>query len=65
MAQWVLSCLQCSAELTHSQIYVDNASDPFTLFSKPELPAGGLKMACPSCKQISIYLRHQLTYSAS
>jgi hypothetical protein len=67
MPQWVLTCPDCSSELTHSQIYVDDSCirDPFTAFSKPELPDGGLKMACPNCQKTSIYLRHQLTYRAS
>jgi len=67
MPQWVFNCPQCNTELTHSQIYVGdhNPRDPFTVFSKPELPDGGLKLACPNCHKTSIYLRHQLTYRAS
>jgi len=65
MPQWAFHCPQCNTELTHSQIYVSSIREPFTFLSKPELPDGGLKLACPNCQKTSVYLRHQLTYRGS
>jgi hypothetical protein len=39
--------------------------DPFASFSdKPELPASGVNLECPNCKEVSVYKRYQLTYRA-
>jgi hypothetical protein len=40
--------------------------DIFTEFTtKPEFPKDGLSMPCPSCKEVSVYQRHQLIYRAT
>jgi len=67
MARWVFDCPICREELTHSQIFIDNSTvrDPVMFAIRPEMPARGMRVACPNCKNISVFYRHQLTYRAS
>lgn len=68
MARWVLYCVQCGAEFTHSHVKETTSSlvDPFTpKVTKPEFPEGGLSLACPTCRSTSAYQRHQLIYRAN
>ena len=69
MPRWVLNCLTCNKEFTHSEIDTERRKsllDPFAWFGdKPEIPAAGVSLECPHCKNVSVYRRYQLTYRAS
>jgi len=63
MPRWVLSCAECNAEFTHTEIAGIQTSsfDLFTgLLAKPEFPVEGLQLECPNCKKRSLYQRYQL-----
>jgi hypothetical protein len=58
--RWTLFCADCKKEFTHSEIA--DAEDPFIAWkaTKPEFPAGGLRLECPSCTKASVYQRNEL-----
>ena len=63
MARWVFNCPECQRDLPHCEISADVRIDSFLGFvAKPEFPAGGLKVECPTCKTTSLFQRYELLY---
>jgi hypothetical protein len=64
MSRWVLGCVICDADFTHTEILTDDwLPDPFLPTTpKPEFPTGGLTITCPNCGAVCVYHRHQLKY---
>jgi hypothetical protein len=53
MASWALTCKNCHAVFTHSQI-PDTLAD-YYIPTRPEFPLNGLERECPDCKVTSTY----------
>ena len=64
MSYWVLGCPLCRMDFIHSEIDGEEERELWALPSKPEFPEGGSSLACPNCKQTSLFQRFQLRYSA-
>jgi ribosomal protein S27E len=63
MAQWVLSCTGCGAEVSHSPVV--EVTLAYGISVKPEFPPGGLQVRCPNCHESFTYQRYELYYSKS
>jgi hypothetical protein len=62
---WTLQCLHCEKRFNHSIINLRCDAAPYDPPAKPAFPEGGESVRCPHCREIAIYERYQLTYSAS
>jgi hypothetical protein len=62
MANWVISCKNCSAEFTRSSIDDDKTMLSFLLPTKPEFPDGGSLLECPGCGNQATYQGTDLVY---
>jgi DNA-directed RNA polymerase subunit RPC12/RpoP len=60
MASWELTCKNCGDRFSHSKIE-ETLADYF-LPKKPEFPAKGQEIKCPSCKTTGTYQRSDLRY---
>ena len=60
MASWALTCKNCRAVFTYSQIS-ETLADYF-MPMRPEFPKEGLEHECPYCETKSTYKRHELVY---
>ena len=64
MPQWILNCQHCHKPFTHSEINLVSRAPYDSLWPpKPDFPEGGLRTACPNCKNPSTYQRYQLKYT--
>jgi hypothetical protein len=62
MPRWILNCLNCHTEFTHTEIDPKRTFADYFLEPKPEFPANGQKVECPNCKTSSVYQRYNLFY---
>jgi hypothetical protein len=67
MSRWVLDCIECHEDFTHTEISTFDETlplDPYLLWScaKPEFPSGGLVLVCPKCKKVATYQRYELVF---
>jgi hypothetical protein len=67
MMKWILYCAKCDRVLIHSEICESDllGFNSFTNLTKPKFPLGGLSVFCASCKEASLFQRHQLVYQKS
>jgi hypothetical protein len=60
--RWVIDCRNCRATFIHSEIGVDRKLNDYLYPTKPEFPAEGTELECPSCRTKAIYERTDLRY---
>lgn len=63
MPSWILNCVGCGANLTHSVIEPREIEDRY-LPTKPEFAAEGAELECSGCGQKATYQRSDLRYQA-
>jgi DNA-directed RNA polymerase subunit RPC12/RpoP len=63
MPSWVLQCIHCKSEFTHSLID-DMKMLSYMFPAKPEFPPAGAELECPNCGRKATYQRTDLTYRA-
>ena len=63
MPSWVLHCIHCKSEFTHSLID-DMKMLSYMFPAKPEFPPAGAELECPNCGLKATYQRTDLTYRA-
>ncbi len=64
MPNWMLDCPECKKDFVHSKVmFAAGHQHPWDREPKPEFADGGVRLECPNCKAVSLYQRHQLTYS--
>jgi len=59
--KWVLTCRECRAECTYSEIPEEDISAYF-FPKKPDVPPGGFQFECTNCGHKDTYRRTDLTY---
>ena len=64
MPGWILTCKNCSKRFSHSKIEEDKLTN-FYLHRKPEFPAEGLELECPTCNTKSQYQQSDLRYDST
>jgi predicted RNA-binding Zn-ribbon protein involved in translation (DUF1610 family) len=60
MATWILTCKNCGAEITCSQIG-DTLLD-YLIPARPNIPPEGVEYECPTCRTTSIYRRYERVF---
>jgi hypothetical protein len=63
MPSWNLTCQNCSKSFTHSKLEEANLLN-YNLPRKPEFPAEGQELECPSCKTKARYQQSDLRYDS-
>ena len=63
MPSWNLTCQNCSKSFTHSKIEGDKLSD-YYLPQKPEFPAEGQELECPTCNTKAQSQQSDLRYDS-
>jgi hypothetical protein len=63
MPSWILDCVGCGSNFTHSVIEPRKIEDHY-LPAKPVIALEGVELECPDCKQKAVYRRFDLRYQA-